>query len=580
MTHYRLFPSTNGPASPSAYTGNFLAGLTFQVTQWGMWFEGYWWWVPTGGDTGPQKFALWQISGTSSGINIPAATVTSGTLTAGQWNYIPLTNPIPLSADVPYLVETGWSVVHGFPSTSAQFGAAEPHAAGITNGPLMAYSDGGGSAPAPFGFAQGSFGTTGTDPAAALPLQGSSSSSNFWIDLQVSDTAPANYSGSYRLRPNTPFPMNMFSDSALPFTLATEFKLSQACNLNNIWFYSPSGATVLPSEIGIFNQSSQAFVSGTHVVTPTWSGAAGSGWVSASYSGVVLPSGSYRVAVFANTGTIWNNAVNNFWGGGGAGSSGITAGPLSAPSEATADTPGQASYHQGTSMVWPDTYNVPGNGSDYFVDVEVTPASDSATGSIARSPFAMASSANVVVPRVQANFDDAAINQVIDKIVSYALSSGRFDSVNGHEPKSAPGNGIVFAVWAQIIRPARLSGLAATSILVQFQGRIYIPFNQQPYDMIDPQVMAATTDMMAAFSADFDLGGAADVRYIDLLGIEGANMGAQGLSAQAGYVEIDRRMYRIMTLNIPIVINDAFKQVALWLSHRGWATTSTSGAST
>lgn len=167
-----------------------------------------------------------------------------------------------------------------------------------------------------------------------------------------------------------------------------------------------------------------------------------------------------------------------------------------------------------------------------------------------------------------ANFNDAAINQVIDKIVSYALASGRFDSVNGHEPKSAPGNGIVFAVWAQAIRPARLSGLAATSALVQFQGRIYIPFNQQPYDMIDPQVMAATTDLMSAFSGDFNFGGAANVRYVDLLGAEGANLGSSGLAALAGYVEIDRRMYRIMTITIPIVINDAFTQVALWLSSR------------
>lgn len=156
-----------------------------------------------------------------------------------------------------------------------------------------------------------------------------------------------------------------------------------------------------------------------------------------------------------------------------------------------------------------------------------------------------------------ANFDDAAINQVIDRIASYALASGRFDSVNGHEPKSAPGSGVAFAVWAQAIKPAERSGLAATSISVVFQGRIYIPFNQVPYDAIDPQVLAATTDLMGALSGDFDFGGVADVRYIDLLGIDGVS-----LSAQAGYVEIDRRMYRIMTLNIPITINDAFKQVA------------------
>jgi hypothetical protein len=154
-------------------------------------------------------------------------------------------------------------------------------------------------------------------------------------------------------------------------------------------------------------------------------------------------------------------------------------------------------------------------------------------------------------------FNDAAINEVIDKIISYALASGRFDSVNGHEPKSAPGNNVTFALWVQSINPARLSGQAATSIVVLFQGRVYIPFTQMPYDMIDPQVLAAVTDLMGTFSGDFDFGGVADVREVDLLGANGTK-----LSANAGYVEIDRRMYRIMTINIPIVINDAFVQVA------------------
>jgi hypothetical protein len=172
-------------------------------------------------------------------------------------------------------------------------------------------------------------------------------------------------------------------------------------------------------------------------------------------------------------------------------------------------------------------------------------------------------------------FNDKAINDVIDRIVSFALTLGRFDSVNAHEPKSAPGHNITFALWAQAIRPARLSGLAATSLNVIFQGRIYVPFNQVPFDMIDPNVMAATTDLMGALSGDFDLGGVANVREIDLLGANGVT-----LSAQAGYVEIDRRMYRIMTLTIPIIINDAFTQVALWLSHQALGTTSTSGATT
>jgi hypothetical protein len=157
-------------------------------------------------------------------------------------------------------------------------------------------------------------------------------------------------------------------------------------------------------------------------------------------------------------------------------------------------------------------------------------------------------------------FDDAAINIIFDKIISYALATGRFDHVNQHEPKNSPGTGMLFSLWVQAIRPVRSSGLGATSGLVVFQGRIYTNFISQPYDMIDPNVMAATADLMNALSGDFDFGGEANVRAVDLLGQTGGQNTA--LSAQAGYVEIDRQMMRVMTIMIPIIVDDMFIQGA------------------
>lgn len=372
MTTYRLFPGTSGPGLTS-YAGNFVCGVNFEVTSWALWFEGYWWWCPAGGDTGAQKFALWQLTNTSEGTVIPAATVTSGTLTAGSWNYVPLSAPVPLSAGVPYAAVTGWSAVHGFPITGAAFGSGDAYAAGISNGPLSAYSAPSGSSAVPFSTPQGMFSTAGTDPSATFPAQGSSGNSNFWIDLQVGSTAPAGYAGPYRLWPNEPLPTNMITDSAANFTLATEFKLSQSCTLGKIWFYSPPGSPALPTECGIFGQSSQALVAGTHNSSPSWSGAAGSGWVSCAYSGVMLAAGSYRVAVANSSGTsgAWNNASVAYFQTG-AGSGGISFGPLSAPSLGTADSPGQGSYNAGASLTWPGTFDT-GNGPSYWVDLEVTP---------------------------------------------------------------------------------------------------------------------------------------------------------------------------------------------------------------
>ena len=75
MTTYRLFPATNGPAS-GLLGGAFAAGVAFEVTSGGTWFEGYWWWVcESGSDTRPQTFALWQAYGEGNAILVSAATV-------------------------------------------------------------------------------------------------------------------------------------------------------------------------------------------------------------------------------------------------------------------------------------------------------------------------------------------------------------------------------------------------------------------------------------------------------------------------------------------------------------------------
>jgi len=143
---------------------------------------------------------------------------------------------------------------------------------------------------------------------------------------------------------------------------------------------------------------------------------------------------------------------------------------------------------------------------------------------------------------------------IIDAVVSHAAASGRLERVNGHEPKNAPGNGVTAAVWVQRLAPVALaSGLAATSALLVANVRLYAPLLQEPLDAIDPNLVGAVDALMAAYSGDFTLGGL--VRNIDLLGSHGTP-----LSAEAGYLEQDRKMFRVMTLAVPLVINDAWTQ--------------------
>ena len=122
-------------------------------------------------------------------------------------------------------------------------------------GQAACYSDQAASAPCPAsaGSFQGAFGVGGTDPSVNMPAQGSSSS-NFWIDLQVSDTAPVGYSGSYRLWPNFPtvFPTQATIDTQAQ-TVGTQFSLSEPCTVNNVWFYSPPFAQDLPASTQIWN---------------------------------------------------------------------------------------------------------------------------------------------------------------------------------------------------------------------------------------------------------------------------------------------------------------------------------------
>lgn len=364
---YRLYPSTNGPSSPVSYSGPFMAGILFKVTTGGCWLTGYWWWVcPSEQSTAAQKFALWCVYNTGVGALVADATVTSGSLTPGQWNFVPLATPIPLAIGACYNACTGFT--GSFPDNQSQFGSGEPHSAGIVNGPLSAFSDQSGTLPAPFSMSQGVFSVSGSDPAALMPSNGNQSD-NLWMDLQVTTTAPTGT--SYRLWPNFPHLPN--SASAGPYTLATEFKLSQSCSLNKLWFYSAPGATALPTRCAIWNLSTHNVVSGTDNTSPSWSGAAGSGWVSCSYSGVSLPAGDYKVSVFYGGFADWFLFTTGYWAGGGAGTSGITSGPLTAPGNSTASSPGQSTYNSGT-WAYPATYGTEGNGENYWVDVEVTPS--------------------------------------------------------------------------------------------------------------------------------------------------------------------------------------------------------------
>lgn len=432
---YRLWPNTPGPATPVTYVGQIIQTTYFQVKGGGKWLEGYWWWVcPTGQSTGPYKFALWTLTTGGNGLLVPGSVVTSGTLIAGQWNYVPLPTPIQLApgwdqnsstnGGTVYAAEVG--VNGNFPDTTGYFGVvggvAGPGTDGITNGPLFAGSCGGsvGSThQVGYGQAQGGFTTAGSDPEVTGAF-GQSTVDNFWVDVQISDTPPPGYSGSYRLYPNkVDANSSTGSDAAVPYTIGTEVHLSEPCVVNYIWYYRPNSATTMASRADVWDISSGLSVAS--IPAPTWLKADGSAfannatgvgtWAKAAIpGGIVLPAGSYRVSVYDSSGLTdanWSakDSFTDFFGQqySGAGAGGITNGPISAPDwphaspgfvygGAGTDNPpfssgGTVAPHaqpvfaqDNNNLVrFPQLYAVVGTNSNqtqnYFVDLEVTPLS-------------------------------------------------------------------------------------------------------------------------------------------------------------------------------------------------------------
>jgi hypothetical protein len=368
LATYRIFPSTNGPSGPVSYSGEFIAGVCFTVTKGGCWLQGFWWWVcASGQDTGPTKMCLYSVTTPGAGVVVPGTTVTSGNLTAGAWNYVALPTPVQLAIGGTYVAAIG---VNGgpFPDTNGFWANGA-----ITNGPLLAFGQQTTTTAnwwpvtpmAPYNIPQGCFTTGGTaaDPTTAFP-GGTSGTDNFWVDVQVSDTAPPGYTGSYRLWPNQYDEGPLTGpDSAVAYTVGTEVVLSQACTLDKIWFVSPSGgspAPTMPTEATVWSVATKTAVA--NFQAPAWmsiiggGGSPGYGWcyVDVSGSGIVLPAGTYRVSVYnANTGSSggpgqWSGKYLWYWGADATSGTvntnavaplGIANGPLFAPSPSSAPPP-------------------------------------------------------------------------------------------------------------------------------------------------------------------------------------------------------------------------------------------------
>lgn len=145
------------------------------------------------------------------------------------------------------------------------------------------------------------------------------------------------------------------------------------------------------------------------------------------------------------------------------------------------------------------------------------------------------------------------LTAIEDVMASHAQGLGGVERVLRHEPVDAPGSGVTVVMSVSRVDPvAARSGLDATSVRVVVTARVMANLSD-PADDIDTGVLAVADALMAAYSGDFGLGG--QVANIDLLGHHGIPM-----AAMFGYTTLSSVVYRVATVTVPLVINDAWAQ--------------------
>lgn len=138
----------------------------------------------------------------------------------------------------------------------------------------------------------------------------------------------------------------------------------------------------------------------------------------------------------------------------------------------------------------------------------------------------------------------------VNEVVSLIDATGMFDQVNAHQPDNKPGNGATCSVWADSIgSDQENSGLSSTAGLLVVNVRIFNTMTQQPYDQIDVSIVNAAAAVLGLFSGNFTL--SANVKNVDLM----------KLNAKAGYMKFGGANMRVMTVEVPMIINDVWDQV-------------------
>lgn len=191
-------------------------------------------------------------------------------------------------------------------------------------------------------------------------------------------------------------------------TIARAFKVTSNVTIHAIWYRSPQQSGALPTSVAVFQattasapSSGGSLVSGTSA-PPTWSGAAGTGWVSTQMGDTVtlVPGNTYYVAVFyAGDGTNkwWASATDGapsilftggvLWGGE------VTNGPIVGLSSTDVGTNQQDTTNASATGIAYPNHSI-GGAVDLGVDIEVTPVGGGTVNGVGAAHFGISAAAS------------------------------------------------------------------------------------------------------------------------------------------------------------------------------------------
>jgi hypothetical protein len=146
-------------------------------------------------------------------------------------------------------------------------------------------------------------------------------------------------------------------------------------------------------------------------------------------------------------------------------------------------------------------------------------------------------------------FDPGPIMKALETLFK---RSAVFERVTAHEPKNAPGNGMSLSLHGmELGLDPNASGLASVAGLWTVHATAMIPFLQEPLDAIDITLTKATWSIISALVRNFTLGGL--IRNVDLMGMY---TGTVPLKGTFGYLTIDSKIFRVVTIPIPMLVGD------------------------